>query len=204
MTRSRLEFHYGTIERALSRAYGASDDDVRQSAFRGRLNRIWQAGVFGSSAKVGTGSKATYTVDQIEHAIAVLEMAELGISPTIASRWVVDHWDEFVPIFRAAQRTVIYDPSDRDIILGLVGVHLMSHSWATPVGKLPGVPIVDYCTIGDLPKQMPRWMKKAASSRVLVTDLSRALRAFHQPFGEEYLAELTAEYRESARAKAAR
>jgi hypothetical protein len=195
------EFSYGVIERALSRVYGAGDD-VRQSAFRGRLNRIWQAGVFGSSARVGTGSRATYTVPQIERVIAVFEMAEMGISPTVAARMVVGHWDKFAPILRAAQGTVIHDADDGDIVLALVGAHLMSSSWASPADgeDFPGLPFIHHCTVRELPKRMPRWMKKAAalaaSPRVLVTDLSAALRKFHQPFGEAYLDELAAEYRE--------
>ena len=202
-----LEFPYGAIERALSQVYGAGDD-VRQSAFRGRLNRIWQAGVFGGSAKVGKGSRATYTVPQIERAIAVFEMAELGISPTVAARMVVGHWDKFAPIFRAAQRTVMHNADEGDIVLALVGAHLMSSSWASRADgeDFPGLPFIHHCTVGELPKRMPLWMKKAAvlaaSPRVLVSDLSAALRKFHQPFGEAYLDELAAEYKERNRAAA--
>jgi hypothetical protein len=194
--RPALEFSYGVVEAALGGLYGINSDDQRRSDFRARINLFQRANVLG--VRVGKGQRLSYSVPQIERWFCCLELAELGISPTTAARLVIDEWAQFAPIFRAAQRTVIYDPSDSDVVLLLPGVHVMSGSWA-PGGGFPGVPIIRHCTVRDLPKRIAQYMQLGHDDpaglvpRILAVNLSTRLRSLHAALAPAYMNELRAE-----------
>jgi hypothetical protein len=188
-----VEYTYSTVEQALAKTYNASDDEVRKSAFRARINGLQRLGVLGEKVKVGKGQKLTYTVDQMERWIACLELAELGISLTTTAKLVTSYWaKKLAPIFRAAQGTVIHDPSLDDVILYLGAVHLMSGSWSSE-SDFPGVPNVNHCTLRKLPIHMKAWMDDPARSRMLITNLSARLRQFHTALCDSYNTELRTE-----------
>jgi hypothetical protein len=181
--RKMLKFSYSAVEQALAKTYGASDDEVRQTAFRARINSLQRLGVLGDKVKVGKGARLTYSVEQMERWLACLELSELGISPTVAGKLVIAYWaKKFAPIFRAAQKTVEHDPSLEDVIMYLGGVQLMSGSWS-PGPDFPGVPNVNSCPLRKLPNHMEGWMRMGGRDRLparaLVVNLSSLLRQFH-------------------------
>jgi hypothetical protein len=194
-TTQKLTFAYATVERALAEIYRANTDKVRQTAFRARINGLQREGVLGRAVRVGKGTKASYTVEQIERWLCCLELAELGISPTIAARLVIKCWSSLAPIFKAAQRTTNREPSSDDVILFLADVHLMSGNWSAEK-EFPGVPAINHCTLRKLPDNVKALMDDAPRSRVLVTNLSARLRQFHEVLAQSYSGELAAEYRE--------
>ena len=111
-----LELSYSVVEQALAQVYRAGDDEKRRSEFRARINSLQRLGVLGEDFKVGKGQKLTYRVEHIERWLCCLELAELGISPTIAGKLVIAHWTRLAAIFKAAQRTVINPPGADDVI----------------------------------------------------------------------------------------
>lgn len=190
-----LKFSYSAVEQALAKTYGASDDKVRQTAFRARINSLQRLGVLGEKVKVGKGARLTYSIEQMERWLACLELSELGISPTIAGKLVIAYWAKtFAPIFRAAQKTVEKEPSLDDVIMYLGGVQLMSGSWS-PGPDFPGVSNVNHCTLRKLPNHVRSWMDDAPLSRMLITNLSARLRQFHTALAASYMTELGAERR---------
>jgi hypothetical protein len=189
--RKMLKFSYSAVEQALAKTYGASDDKVRQSEFRARINALQRLHVLGEKARVGKGTRLTYSVEQIERWLACFELCELGISPTIAAKLVIAYWTKkFAPIFRAAQATVIHDAEEEDIVLYLGGVHLMSTNWSP--GSDLGVPNINHTTVRKLPDHVRTWMGDAPQSRMVITNLSARLRVFHAELGAEYMTELVA------------
>jgi hypothetical protein len=175
-----LKFSYSAVEQALAKTYRATDDKVRQRAFRARINSFQRLGVLGKKVRVGKGQKVTYSIEQMERWLACLELSELGISPTVAGRLVIAYWaKKFAPIFREAQRTVIREPGLDDVIMYLGGVHLMSGSWSSE-RDFPGVPNINHSKLRELPNHMRTWMDDPPLSRMLITNLSARLRQFHE------------------------
>jgi hypothetical protein len=182
-----LQFSYSAVEQALAKTYGASDDKVRETAFRARINSLQRLGVLGEKVKVGKGQKVTYGVEQMERWLACLELSELGISPTVAGKLVIRHWaKKFAGIFRAAQGTVMQKPGLDDVILYLGGVHLMSGSWSSE-RDFPDVPNINHCTLRELPNHVRTWMDDPPLSRMLITNLSARLRQFHAALAESHI-----------------
>jgi hypothetical protein len=196
-TIQKLTFSYAVAERAMARVYRADTDKVRAAAFRARINHLQRTRVLDASVRVGKGTKASYTVEQMERWLMCLELAELGISPTIAARVIIKCWKQFAPIVKAAQHSV----SDQghnlldDVILYFADVHLMSGSW-TKEKEFPGVPNINRCTLRQLADQMKMFMDDERRSRVLVTNLSARFRQFHEALAQSHERELIAEYRE--------
>jgi hypothetical protein len=139
--------------------------------------------VLGSDVKVGKGERVRYTVPQIERLFACCELVELGMSPTTAAKLVRDHWADFEPIFNAAQKTVIREPDDNDIVMLLPLVHLMSGNWAPKAG-FPGAPVIAHTTLKKLPGKVLGYMNDPAAPRVLLTNLSGRLRRFHNALAD--------------------
>jgi hypothetical protein len=191
--RKMLKFGYSAVEQALAKIYGASENEVRQTAFRARINSLQRLGVLGEKAKVGKGARLTYTVEQMERWLACMELCELGISPTVAGKLVIAYWaKKFAPIFRAAQGTVVRVPGPDDVILYLGGVHLMSGSWSSE-SDFPGVPNINHITVRKLPDHVLSWMDDAQRSRMLITNLSARLRQFHTALSVSHMTELEAD-----------
>ena len=179
-----VQFSYSAVEQALAKTYGASDEKLRETAFRARINSLQRLGVLGEKVRVGKGAKLTYSVEQMERWLACMELCELGISPTVAGKLVIRYWSKkFSPIFKAAQGTVMQNPGLDDVILYLGGVHLMSGSWS-PGPAFPGLPNVNHCTFRKLPDHVRSWMEDAPLSRMLITNLSARLRQFHTALAE--------------------
>jgi hypothetical protein len=195
-----LEFTYGSFERAAAAIFRASEDAIRQSDFRARLNLLTRAGVLGPDAKVGKGQRLTYRVEQIERLLCCLELAELGVSPTTAAKVVMDQWaNRFAPAFRAAQRTMIHDPGMDDVVLYL-SAHVMSSNWAPEAG-FPGFPTINHCTLRKLPDKVMDAMGVDGAPRILAVNLSRRLRAFHAALAKSHLDELAGEQPTKGEAK---
>ena len=123
----------------------------------------------------------------------------LGVSPTVAGKLVVHFWpDKFAPIFRAAQRSVVYDPSPNDVVVYLGGTTLMSGSWSSEA-DFPGVRNINSCTLGKLPGHVSAWMAMepndpgALPPRMLIVNLSARLRQFHTALAKTDSEELIAE-----------
>jgi len=195
-----LPFSYSAVERALAAVYGASADAVRESAFRARVSSLQRLNILGAKARVGKGQRLTYGVPEIERLLCCLELCELGISTTTVGKLVNSYWaDKFGPIFRAAQKTVIRDPSDDDVILVFFGITLMSGNWSEGSG-FPGVPNVNHCTLGKLPDRIKYWLATISNNaaelppRVTAVNLSARLRQFHTALGEAHMAELRIEF----------
>jgi hypothetical protein len=190
--RKMLKFSYSAVEQALAKIYGATENEVRQTAFRARINGLQRLGVLGEKAKVGKGTRLTYSVEQMERWLACMELCELGISPTIAAKLVIAYWTKkFAPIFRAAQATVIHDADQEDVVLYLGGVHLMSANWSP--GSDLGVPNINHTTVRKLPDHVLSWMDDAQRSRMLITNLSARLRQFHTALSVSHMTELEAD-----------
>jgi hypothetical protein len=190
-----LRFPYGAVEKALATIYAAIDDDVRRQAFRARINYFQRAKVLGEDVAVGKGTKNDYSIVQIERWFACLELTELGLSPTTVGELIKGHWDLFEPIFKAAQRSVVYEPGPDDTVLCLGGVHFMSSNWAPQTG-FPGVPSIQGCALAKLPDRVMAWMQMArypTVQRLLIVNLSQRLRQFHTALGDAYTEELIAE-----------
>ena len=187
-----VQFSYSAVEQALAKTYGASDEKLRETAFRARINSLQRLGVLGEKVRVGKGARLTYSVEQMERWLACMELCELGISPTVAGKLVIRYWSKIfeagsvgmnAAIFKAAQGTVMQNPGLDDVILYLGGVHLMSGSWS-PGPVFPGVPNVNHCTFRKLPDHVRSWMEDAPLSRMLITNLSARLRQFHTALAE--------------------
>jgi hypothetical protein len=193
-----LEYSYSAIEEALAKTYGASADALRKTAFRARINLFQRLNVLGPDFRVGKGRKIRYRLEQVERWICCLELSELGISPTIAGKLVILAWSSrFDAIFRAAQATVVREPSFDDVVMYLGGVHLMSGNWSAKPENVPykSVAHIGHCTLKELNIETKRWMADAPFSRLLITNLSARLRLFHEAFSAAQMAELRASKR---------
>jgi hypothetical protein len=136
------------------------------------------------------------------------EMLEFGVAPS-AVLWIVRNlWEPHLrKIFEAAESAIAPKPGEpedatsNDIILHLGGIRLMVDGW------LDAVPNVNSCPLYELPDQMKAWMSRKRDDpsglppRVIVTNLSMRLRAFHDAFSKSYLEEAVAESRAAHAAK---
>jgi hypothetical protein len=176
--RPPLEFPYGTIERSLATAYGV-EDAVRPAGFRGMVNNLQKHGVLGPKSRVGRGAPLTYTPNEFNRLIVAIELCELGVPPATAVSIVGDYWKTLKPIVHAAGRgigLVPEAPEGADIVLYLGGVGLRTGLLRGE--QAPVVPVIDRCTLDELPAAMRKWMT-TPNERGLVVNISARLRTFH-------------------------
>jgi len=193
-----LRFDYRVVETALGSIYRATDDDVRRSELRARINYFQRAQVLGAEVRVGKGQRVEYSVGQVERWLCCFELAELGVSPTTVGKLVASLWDKkFARIIRAAQNTTDHAPGPDDIAICVGGVHLMSGNWS-PGSGFPGVPSIDHCTLRQLPGRVMGWMQMTAGDRqaprLLIVNLSERLRQFHTALADAYMDHLRPEH----------
>jgi hypothetical protein len=174
-----LEFPYGVIERTLAAAYGIPD--VRRAVgFRGMLSNLQKLGVLGPQSRVGRGAPLTYTPNEFERLVLTMEFCEFGLPPAAAVGLVGRYWDGTLKaiVFAAGDSLALADPPPRgkDTILYVGGLALRTSSLRGE--KPPIAPVIEHCTLDDLPDAMKRWMQ-TTPPRGLIVNLSERLRAFH-------------------------
>jgi hypothetical protein len=120
--------------------------------------------------------------------------------------WIVRNlWEPRLrKIFQDAEDAIEEEPkgaTSNDIILHLGGIRLMVDGWSD------AVPNVNSCPLHKLPDKMKMWMSlwpddpSGLPPRVIVTNLSMRLRAFHDAFSKSYLEDALAERRAALAAK---
>jgi hypothetical protein len=140
----------------------------------------------GKDVRVGNGYRVAYTLEHVERWLCCLELMELGLCATTASRMVIAEWRKsLAAIFRLAESTVTREGGEGDVVLLLSNVHLMSGTWKPRPGGYPGIPEITHCTLGELPGRLARTTKPPGAGRVLTTNLSALLRRFHKELAAE-------------------
>jgi hypothetical protein len=157
------------------------------------ISNMQKMGVLGPRSRVGRGAKLTYTHIEFNRLILALEFSEFGLPPATAVALVGRYWESklkaIVSVAQEAFGIVPEKPRGQDTILCLVGGGLRTDSLRGRKG--PVVPIIERCSLDDLPAAMKHWM--TPPTRALVTNLSGRLRVFHEALGVEYLTEARAE-----------
>jgi hypothetical protein len=184
-----FEAGYGAVETALVQGYRVPDDAV--GAFRGRLAALQKQGFLGTTP--GKGIALTYTPDLLHRLVFACEMFQFGISPAVVLGIVEAQWERRLrKIFRDAEDAAERDPGPNDVILHLAA-RVMTDTWSDVV------PAVNACPLRKLPSNIAMWMKMTPDDpmglppRVLVTNLSAALRTFHANFARSFTDEQRAE-----------
>ena len=177
-----FEAGYGAVESALVQCYRVPGDAV--GAFRGRLAALQKQKFLATTP--GKGIALTYTPDLMHRLIFACEMFQFGISPAVVLGIVEAQWERRLrKIFRDAEDATERDPGADDVILHLAA-RVMTDTWSDVV------PAVNACPLGKLPSNMAMWMKTTPDDpsglppRVLVTNLSMVLRAFHTALAASY------------------
>jgi hypothetical protein len=175
-----LKFPYGVVERALAVAYQIPDA-VRPAGFRSMLANLQKMGSLGLQARVGRGAALTYTPVEMHRLVLALEFSEFGLPPATVVGLLDTYWDSTLwPIIYAAARPIGLlpeEPEGKDTVLFLGGGGLRTDSLRGEKG--PVVPIIDRCSLDELPDAMRRWMTTTPNARGLIMNLSARLRAFH-------------------------
>ena len=197
---------YGAIEKALVEAHHIPREAL--GAFRGRLGALQKQGLLGPKNRPGKGVALRYTPDSLHRMVFACEMLEFGFAPSTVLSIVRDLWEPRLrKIFEAAEAAIApkagepEEAGSKDIILHMGGIHLMVDGW------LDAVPNVNSCPLHKLPDQMKMWMSMRPDDpsglppRVIVTNLSMRLRAFHDAFSKSYLEDALAERRAALAAK---
>ena len=177
---------YGAVVRALAAAFRIPDA-VCKTSFRSAFANLQKLGMLGPAARVGRGSPLTYTAEEIQRAVFVLELNEVGIPPATAVNILAAYWElKIKKIAEQAGEGIGIDPPPPfkdDTIVYIGGVSLRSGAWSAPKGaRVPGVPNINACRLHELPAHMDGWMLMADAdppSRVILFNLSSRLRAFH-------------------------
>jgi hypothetical protein len=105
---------FGQIIEALMALYGVSD--AEKGRFVARVYKIQRAGV-PIGANVGKGPRVSYSLDQFFQLLVTLELAELSISLTNASRMVRDQWPESGVSLAPAQAWLAIRDGDANSVL---------------------------------------------------------------------------------------
>jgi hypothetical protein len=187
----KLEFPYGTVERALAAAYSIPES-ARKTTFRSWLGSLQKLGVLGEDARVGRGSPLQYRPDHLHRLIFAMEMSELGASRAIIIGMIRDYWTRKIePAFAKAEVSIMRnDPGLADVVLYLIGSRFRSGSLS---GADP-VPNINCTTMAELPNVLALGLKDAgpdspAAPRVLAVNLSARLRMFHDALAANWLDE---------------
>ena len=189
-----LKFSYGVVEKALAVAYGISDER-RPVGFRGMISNLQKHGVLGPQSRVGRGAHLVYTPLEMHRLVLALEFSEFGLPPATVVGLLETYWESILwPIIYAAARPIGLLPEEtegKDTVLFLGGGGLRTDSLRGAAG--PIVPVIDRCSLDELPVAMPRWMTTTPNARGLIVNLSARLRAFHTALGDANLDDALAE-----------
>jgi hypothetical protein len=166
--------------------------------FRSRLGNLQKQGLFGRDNMPGRGGAAMrYGPEQFHRLIFACEMSEVGIGPATILELVELLWKaKLVTVFREAEHIAFVRDTvtERDVILNIGGVRLMTGEWSGDA-----VVNVNSCTLADLPKRMEGWMKGGGflAARALVVNLSSRLREFQAALAKTFPAEIAREKAEA-------
>ena len=198
----KLTFAYGTVEKALAAAYQIPEAD-RSSGFRSMIGNLQKLGALGAQARVGRGKALVYGVVEMHRLVLALEFSEMGLPPATVVGLLETYWESTLwPIIFSAARPIGLlpeEPEGKDTVLFLGGVGLRTDSLR---GEKSVVPIIDRCSLDDLPAAMRQWMTTTPNARGLVVNLSARLRAFHSALADANLDDALAE-RQAARSSSA-
>jgi hypothetical protein len=186
---------FSTVEAALVQAYSIPARAV--GAFRSRLGALQKQGLFGAKNRPGKGVALRYGPDQFWRLIFALEMLEFGIAPAVVLSLVKSLWEPRLrDIFMIAEDAVMKcqdAAGPQDVILCIGGARLMVDGFSD------AVPNVNSCPLSKLPDNMAMWMSikpddpSRLPPRVIASNLSMRLRAFHTALGVSYMDELRSE-----------
>jgi len=209
----KLEFTYGTVERAVAWSHGVPETS-RKAGFRSMLNNLQKLGVLGEAARVGRGAPLTYTATELHRLFLGLELCELGLPPATAVGLVATYWDsKFDKICHEAEKNnpaarggQPIDPGD-DTVIHLGGVALRTGSLKG--ARSPTIPNINSCKLRELPTKIVEWMKMDPDDnpadlppRALVLNFSARLRAFQRGLAAAHMIELRAEHTAIGKIKA--
>ncbi|CCE11553.1 hypothetical protein BRAS3843_720013 [Bradyrhizobium sp. STM 3843] len=161
---------YAKLEATLVRLHGIPADQV--PAFRARFGSLQRGGLLGDD-RPGKGKKLEYTPDHFHRAIMAFELLQAGLSPGVILQLINEHWDRLSAIFMKAERSNEKHPEEdtaSDVVL-VLSLDLIDDT----------IRAID-STTRDKVGQM---IMGELDSRMLLINLSRRLRPFH-----EYLAAL--------------
>jgi hypothetical protein len=107
------------------------------------------------------------------------------------------YWESTLwPIIYAAARPIGLHPEEpegKDTVLFLGGGSLRTDNLRGEKG--PVMPIIDRCSLDELPAAMRQWMTTTPNARGLVVNLSARLRAFHSALADANLDDALADRR---------
>jgi hypothetical protein len=169
-----LPFSFASVEAALLANYRVAPAD--QARFRARLTHAQKAGLF--DIRPGKGMRLVYGPSELHKLVLICELSELGIAPAIQLELVDAFWEKRLQeIFKRAEAAAMHPPGGHDLILMLIGASLMVEGWGG------AVPNVNHCRLDQLARRLDFAMRgddDALPPRALVTNLTSALRRFHQ------------------------
>jgi hypothetical protein len=130
------------------------------------------------STRPGKGTAIAYGPAEMERLIFALETSEIGLSPATVANLIETQWHRLEPIFRDAQRSVMNDASDADIVLTIVAPCFATGPWLAPDN--PPMPAFGKTTIGDLGAHMRLVLGHSTPPpRLIAINLSTRMRDFH-------------------------
>ena len=164
-----MEFSYGVVEKALATAYGVSEA-VRPAGFRGMISNLHKLGALGPQSRVGRGAKLTYTHIEFTRLILAIEFCEFGLPPATAAALVGRYWEcKLKTIIGVAHEAfgIVPRKTPRPRHRSLsCRRRLRTDSLRGEKG--PVVPVIDRCSLDDLPDAMRRWMTTTPDARGLI------------------------------------
>jgi hypothetical protein len=189
-----FEIGYSAVEPALVRTYRVRDKNL--GAFRGRLTALQKQGLLGAAPGKGIALRYKATPDLLHRLVFACEMLQFGISPAVVLGIVEAQWERRLrKIFRDAEDAVPQrdpGPGPDDVVLHFAA-RVMTDTWSD------AVPAVNSCRLRNLPSNLEMWMAMKADDpmglppRVVLTNLTMVLRAFHTALADSYMDELRAE-----------
>jgi hypothetical protein len=194
---------YRVLEKALATIHSVPAP-IQGKAFRAAISNLQKTDILGDDVRVGPGRRVTYTVPHMERWFLALELAEFDIGTSAVVEIIKRHWETAIgPIFRAAQRTVIHDADDSDVVMVIRGLRMMAAKWS---GDAMDEIEISRTTIGELRQGADKIVKRLEDTRrpggPILLNLSGRLRALHSALADANMEELREQERYRARLKA--
>jgi len=180
-------FTYGEAESALARLY-AAEGDPQQGAFRGRLKALKKLGIpLGSHP--GRGRKIEYRYDELYQWVLCLELAELGVDPTVVGKLMREQWELHLRLYfyQAEKELDVLSDVPNDFYV-MIHTELMSASWRRRKGgfneSFPGLlEIAPFdLTVDDAKRELTRL--NGDGRRAYILNVSSTVRLLMQAIQE--------------------
>jgi hypothetical protein len=169
-------FTYSVVETALSTLFRAKTARQRVT-FKARITHLQKLHIIDRTP--GKGRAVEYQLEDVWKWMFALELAEVGIAPTVAAKVIKTYWSRaLVDMFKHAARA--HEIKKPDDCVWLPGVTLMSTAWdrRDRFGGVPNIGTIVPSVSADQ-KEIMDFLEKADQPRLCMVNLSSRLRALN-------------------------